>query len=79
MWIADNWKEYEVIDCSNGEKLERWEITFSFVRTLRSFGILRKPERNGDVRTDIITAAKKAVVNGSSLIFHNSGTYTIRI
>ncbi len=24
MWIADNWKEYEVIDCSRGEKLERW-------------------------------------------------------
>lgn len=24
MWIADNWKEYEVIDTSNGEKLERW-------------------------------------------------------
>ena len=24
MWIADNWKDYEVIDCSNGEKLERW-------------------------------------------------------
>ena len=24
MWIANNWKEYEVIDCSNGEKLERW-------------------------------------------------------
>ena len=24
MWIADQWKEYEVIDCSNGEKLERW-------------------------------------------------------
>ncbi|MCI9176439.1 MAG: methyltransferase domain-containing protein [Lachnospiraceae bacterium] len=24
MWIADNWNEYEVIDCSNGEKLERW-------------------------------------------------------
>ena len=24
MWIAKNWKEYEVIDCSNGEKLERW-------------------------------------------------------
>ena len=26
MWLADNWKEYEVIDCSEGEKLERWEI-----------------------------------------------------
>ena len=24
MWIADQWKDYEVIDCSNGEKLERW-------------------------------------------------------
>ena len=24
MWIADNWKEYEVLDCSKGEKLERW-------------------------------------------------------
>lgn len=24
MWIADNWKSYEVIDTSCGEKLERW-------------------------------------------------------
>ncbi len=24
MWIADNWTDYEVIDTSNGEKLERW-------------------------------------------------------
>ncbi|MDE5778650.1 MAG: class I SAM-dependent methyltransferase [Lachnospiraceae bacterium] len=24
MWIANNWKDYEVIDTSNGEKLERW-------------------------------------------------------
>lgn len=24
MWVADQWKEYEIIDCSNGEKLERW-------------------------------------------------------
>lgn len=24
MWIANNWKDYEVLDCSNGEKLERW-------------------------------------------------------
>ncbi len=25
MWIADGWKDYEVIDSSKGEKLERWE------------------------------------------------------
>lgn len=24
MWLARDWKEYEVIDCSRGEKLERW-------------------------------------------------------
>ena len=24
MWLADNWKDFEVIDCSKGEKLERW-------------------------------------------------------
>ena len=24
MWIADGWKDYEIIDCSEGEKLERW-------------------------------------------------------
>ncbi len=24
MWIAKNWKDYEVIDTSGGEKLERW-------------------------------------------------------
>lgn len=24
MWIADGWKDYEVIDSSDGEKLERW-------------------------------------------------------
>ena len=25
MWTADNWSDYEVIDCSEGEKLERWK------------------------------------------------------
>lgn len=24
MWVANNWKDYEVIDTSEGEKLERW-------------------------------------------------------
>lgn len=25
MWIADQWKDYEVLDTSTGEKLERWD------------------------------------------------------
>ncbi len=24
MWAAENWKDYELLDCSGGEKLERW-------------------------------------------------------
>ena len=24
MWCSDRWKDYELIDCSRGEKLERW-------------------------------------------------------
>ena len=24
MWIADGWKDYELLDCGGGEKLERW-------------------------------------------------------
>ena len=25
MWIADKWTDYEIIDASCGEKLERWD------------------------------------------------------
>ena len=24
MWISDGWRDFEVVDCSKGEKLERW-------------------------------------------------------
>ena len=24
MWISDQWKDYELLDASRGEKLERW-------------------------------------------------------
>ena len=24
MWISDQWQDFELIDCSGGEKLERW-------------------------------------------------------
>ncbi|MCF0121458.1 MAG: class I SAM-dependent methyltransferase [Oscillospiraceae bacterium] len=24
MWVSDKWRDYELIDCSKGEKLERW-------------------------------------------------------
>ena len=24
MWLSDRWIDYELIDCGQGEKLERW-------------------------------------------------------
>ena len=24
MWVSEHWKDYELLDCSSGEKLERW-------------------------------------------------------
>ena len=51
MWIADQWKDYEVIDCSKGEKLERWgQWMETYERPLspqqerrRGMGILQSP------------------------------------
>ena len=28
MWIADQWQDYELLDCGGGEKLERWDKQF---------------------------------------------------
>ena len=25
MWIAKDWRDYELLDCGGGEKLERWD------------------------------------------------------
>ena len=24
MWVSDKWQDYELLDCSDGERLERW-------------------------------------------------------
>ena len=24
MWIAENWRDYELLDCGGGQRLERW-------------------------------------------------------
>ena len=47
MWIADKWKDYEVIDCSGGEKLERWG-DYTLVRPDPS-GIPRKRKKAGSI------------------------------
>ena len=76
MWIADNWKDYEVIDCSKGEKLERWG-DYILVRpdTRRSSGTLQRQTKDGNPETDTITEAKKAAVNGNFSVSRSSGRF----
>ena len=49
MWIADQWKDYEVIDCSKGEKLGAGDSTRWSVLTRRLSGIPRKPSVDGNI------------------------------
>ena len=51
MWAADKWKDYELLDCSGGEKLERWG-SYTLIRpdpqaiwrTPRSLPLWRSPD-----------------------------------
>ena len=66
MWIADQWKDYEVIDCSKGEKLERWG---EYILVRPDPQVIWDTPRTtvaGSIRTDTITAAKRAAENGNS-------------
>lgn len=44
MWKADQWKDYEVLDTSDGEKLERWGSFYLVRPTLRSSGARRRQD-----------------------------------
>ena len=82
MWIADGWKEYEVIDTSKGEKLERWgdyllvrpdpQVIWDTPRKNRGWehmnGHYHRRRSNGAV----------AAVSGSSLICLISGSFITR-
>ena len=47
MWIADQWKDYEIIDTSKGEKLERWGDYLLAAQTHRLSGTLLKHTKAG--------------------------------
>ena len=73
MWIADNWKDYEVIDCSNGEKLERWgRLYASSARTRRSSGTRRKRARLAQMNAHY-HRSEKGGGEWEFLIFPSSG------
>lgn len=79
MWIANNWKEYEVIDCSVGEKLERWGKYILLRPDPQVIWDTEKKTDAGVISTPIITEVKRAAVSGSFLICRNSGIFIIKI
>ena len=79
MWLADGWKDYEVIDSSDGEKLERWGQYILVRPDPQVIWDTPRTDNAGNIRTHTITAVKKAAVNGNSSISRNSGKSVIRI
>ena len=75
MWIADGWKDYEVIDCSEGEKLERWG-NYTLVRPdPQVIWSTPKTEKGWKHRNGHTTAAQRAAENGNSSICLSSGVF----
>ena len=73
MWIADKWKDYEIIDCSKGEKLERWGSYLLVRPDPQVIWIPPELTTAGRTGTDITTGAKRAAGNGSSSSCPSSG------
>ena len=79
MWIADGWKEYEVIDTSCGEKLERWGDYLLVRPDPQVIWDTPKTHRGWKHMNAHYHRSKKAAENGNFLIFRSSGIYTIKI
>ena len=76
MWIADGWKDYEVIDCSEGEKLERWGNYLLVRPDPQVIWSTPKTEKGWKKETATTTAAPKAAGSGNSSICRSSGVST---
>lgn len=79
MWIADQWKEYEVIDTSGGEKLERWGKYILVRPDPQVIWDTPKVSRGWKNMNAHYHRSKKAAENGSFLIFPNNGIFIISI
>lgn len=64
MYIASDWKDYEVIDTGGGEKLERWGDIILRRPDPQIIWPLSMRQRNGVMYTVIITVPQPVVDNG---------------
>ena len=73
MWIAENWKDYEVIDCSKGEKLERWGKYLLVRPDPQVIWDTPKTEKGWRKMNGHYHEAPKVAENGNFSICHCSG------
>ena len=75
MWIAENWKDYEVIDCSKGEKLERWGNYLLVRPDPQVIWDTPKTEKGWRKMNGHYHRSAKGVENGNFLISRSSGRF----
>ena len=78
MWIADGWKDYEVIDTSNGEKLERWGDYLLVRPDPQVIWNTKKTHKGWRNMNGHYHRSKKAAANGNSSTCRSNGKLTIR-
>ena len=77
MYVSNDWKDYEVIDTSEGESLRDGEMLFCVALIRRLYG---KALKNGKRLTAITTAVKTAAETGSfSEICPKDGQFLTKI
>lgn len=66
MRVADKWKDYELLDCSSGQRLERWGDVILIRPDPQVIWKQRRPIRSGIRRTQSITVHLRAAESGIS-------------
>ena len=77
MWVSDKWRDFELIDCSRGEKLERWG-NYTLVRPDPQ-AIWDTPRRDGRWRDCDIMRKIRSAGRGISVLnlFAYTGAATV--
>ena len=76
MWIADGWKDYELLDCGGGEKLERWGDQI-LVRPDPQ-AIWESDRKNRGWRTPATAAPAPAAATGTRTSYRRAGPSPIK-
>ena len=78
MWIANNWTDYEILDTSRGEKLERWG---DYLLVRPDPQVIWDTERKAPgwkrMNGHYHRSKKRAAANGSSSTCRSSGPFSI--